>query len=168
MSRRGVLLEALAATPRDLERMTRRIDAADAVRRPVPGQWCVVDVVAHLADVEERYLARLQRVVALDTPREAAITPHPDAHDLQRPLAEHVAAFAERRAATIAFLSSLEQRDWGRRLVHETEGPSRLRDQVQALVGHDNEHLAQITNLREALEYLDPEHASLSTGVTTP
>lgn len=154
MSRRSVLLEALAATPRDLARMVPRIDAAEALWRPTPGAWCVADVVAHLGFVEERYLARLRRVVEQDNPYEPFIHPDESAHDLSRPLPELLEHFVACRAETIVFLSGLSQRDWGRPLVHETMGPMRLRDQVQALVTHDNDHLAQLVALREAWEQL--------------
>ena len=151
MSRRSVLMEALAATPRDLERMLRRVDDATARLRP-DGEWCMADVVAHLGYMEERYLARLRRIVEQDNPYEAYLHPDASAHDLARPLAELLADFALHRSETIAFLASLGQRDWGRPLVHQTIGPTRLRDQVQALVTHDNEHLEQVVALRERLE----------------
>lgn len=153
MSRRSVLIESLQATPRDLARMLRPVSGADALWRPAPGDWCIADVVAHLGAIELRYLARLRRVVEQDNPHEPYL--HPDAaHDLSRPLAELLAAFTQARAETVAFLQGLEQRDWGRPLVHETAGPTRLRDQVQALVAHDNDHLEQIVTLRERLEAL--------------
>jgi hypothetical protein len=60
--------------------------------------------------------------------------------------------FVVRRAETVAFLLALEQRDWGRALIHATIGPTKLRDQVQELVAHDNLHLEQIVTLRERLE----------------
>jgi uncharacterized damage-inducible protein DinB len=149
MSRRSVLIEALAATPRDLIRMLRPVDAAAAVVRPAPGEWCLADVVAHLGFVEERYLARLRRIVEQYNPYEPYMHPDASAHDLARSLTDLFAEFAARRAETIAFLSGLDQRDWGRPLIHETIGPTRLRDQVQGLVAHDNDHLAQIVALRE-------------------
>ena len=80
--------------------------------------------------------------------------PDADAHDLTRPLSELFDEFAARRAETLAFLAGLGQRDWGRPLVHQTYGPSKLRDQVQALVTHDNDHLEQIVTLRERLELI--------------
>ena len=52
MSRRSILMEALAATPRDLARMLRPVDAALALARPTPEDWCVADVVAHLGYIE--------------------------------------------------------------------------------------------------------------------
>ena len=36
--------------------------------------------------------------------------------------------------------------------MHATIGPTRLRDQVQELVTHDNAHLEQIISLRERLD----------------
>lgn len=152
MSRREVLLEALAATPRDLERMLRRVDESAANWRPTPVAWSVLNVVTHLGVVEALYLMRLQRVVTEDTPYEHAIVPDISMHDTRQLLTENIAVFAERRALTRDFLQTLSQRDWGRPLVHEVVGPTRLRDQVQALVAHDNEHLSQLVALREALE----------------
>ena len=151
MSRRSILMEALAATPRDLARMLRPVDAATALARPTPDDWCVADVVAHLGYIEPLYLARLRRIAEQDNPYEPYLHPDADAHDLTRPLSELFDEFAARRAETLAFLAGLGQRDWGRPLVHQTYGSSKLRDQVQGLVTHDNDHLEQIVTLREQL-----------------
>ena len=151
MSRRSVLMEAVAATPRDLARMLRPVDAEVALRRPAPDAWRIQDVVAHLIAVDLIYLPRWQRIVREDNPYERAVFPDASAHDLTRPLPELLAEFTAGRGAVIAFLAGLDQRDWGRPFVHETLGPSRLRDQVQALVAHDNEHLNQIVELRESI-----------------
>jgi len=152
MSRRSVLIEALQSTPPDLARLLRPLDAAAARWRPVADEWCIADVVAHLGYCEAPYLARLRRVAEQDNPFEPALLPDESAHDLARSLADLLAAFVARRAATVAFLTSLDQRDWGRPLVHATIGPTKLRDQVQELVAHDNLHLEQIVALREQLE----------------
>lgn len=151
MSRRNVLIESLESTPRDLARLLRPLDATAAQWRSAPDEWCTADVVAHLSYCEAPYLARLRRVVEQDNPCEPALLPDESAHDLARPLAELLAAFVARRADTVAFLSSLDQRDWGRPLIHATLGPTKLRDQVQELVAHDNLHLEQIVTLRERL-----------------
>lgn len=151
MSRRSVLLEALTATPRDLARLIRPVDAEAGLWRPAPEAWCVADVVAHLAYIEALYLARLRRVVEQDNPYEPFIHPDASAHDLSHPLADLFDGFDRRRTGTIEFLSGLSQRDWGRPLVHQTIGPTRLRDQVQELVAHDTVHLGQVVELREAL-----------------
>ncbi len=211
MSRRAVLLEALAATPRDLARMLRPVDAWVAGWRPAGSAWCLADVLSHLASAEEQYLACLHSSV-VEEPEEpgacrAAVVAQVDnlsSGKLQGPpvaaetgknlLPGLITAFANRRAETITFLSSLDQRDWGQHMrgpgvgvegrrqeadcrlgesfssasilnrVPHPEGtrrskiqnaldrPVRLRDYVQGIVAHDNEHLAQIVMLREALE----------------
>ena len=151
MSRRTVLIESLEATPRDLARMLRRIGDEQARVRPAPGEWCIADLVAHFAYIEEPYLARLRRIAELENPHEPYLHPDESAHNLARPLAELLDEFVQRRAATVAFLKSLEQRDWGRPLVHATIGPTKFRDQVQELVSHENAHLAQLVALRESL-----------------
>jgi hypothetical protein len=152
MSRRSVLIESLEATPRDLARLLRPIGAAAAQWRPAPDEWCIADVVAHLGYCESPYLARLRRVAEQENPFEPALHPNQSAHGLDRPLADLLAEFVARRADTVAFLAGLEQRDWGRPLVHETIGPTKLRDQVQELVAHDNLHLGQVVSLRERLD----------------
>jgi hypothetical protein len=152
MSRRSVLIESLQSTPRDLARLLRPVDESAARWRPEPGEWCIADVVAHLGYCEEPYLARLRRVVEQDNPFEPYLHPDESAHDLSRPLADLLATFVARRAEMVAFLAGLDQREWGRPLVHAAIGPTRLRDQVQELVAHDNVHLNQVVALRERLE----------------
>ncbi|MEP7189173.1 MAG: DinB family protein [Roseiflexaceae bacterium] len=157
MTRRSVLLESLEASPRDLARLLRPVDATAAQWHPALAEWCIADVVAHLSYCEAPYLARLRRVVEQDNPFEPALLPDESAHDLSRPLADLLAAFVARRAETVAFLAGIEQRDWSRPLIHATGGPTKLRDQVQELVAHDNLHLEQIVTLRERLEAIPRE-----------
>ena len=129
----------------------RAASAAAALWRAAPDDWCIADVVAHLGYCEAPYLARLRRVVEQENPFEPALPPNESAHDLSRPLADLLEAFVALRAETVAFLARLEQRDWGRPLVHASLGPTKLRDQVQELVTHDNMHLEQVVSLREKL-----------------
>lgn len=155
MSRREKLIEALESTPRDLERMLRPLSAQAALWRPAPDEWCIVDIVAHLGYVEALFLERLRRVVAEERPTVPYIHPDASIHDLGRSLAEQLAVFCECRNAMVAFLQGLEQAQWARHLVRESDGfVSSLRDQVQNLVDHDSAHLAQMVELRRQLERL--------------
>lgn len=149
MSRRQVLLESITATLEDMQRMLRRVDAETASWHLTPDSWCITDVVTHLAASDELWLQRLQRIVSQDNPFEHAHEPGKGTRASDMLLAEALDAFITQRRAMIAFLSDLTQREWGRPFVHETQGSSRLRDQVQAIVTHDNEHLNQIVELRE-------------------
>jgi hypothetical protein len=147
-----LLIEALAGTPRDLVRLTRRLSDAQVLARPAPDGWCVKDVVAHLLDIEPRFRSRLIRMLEQDQPREPALGPDPDAHDLGRPLFELIAEFSTERERTTDLLAGLTHQQWLRTCVHEIDGVSKLRQQVAVLVGHDNAHLAQIVGLRELLD----------------
>ncbi|MEN9933452.1 MAG: hypothetical protein RLZZ387_31 [Chloroflexota bacterium] len=149
MSRRAVLIESLESAPRDLARLLRPVSAEDALRRPAPDAWSIAELVAHLAYTEERMLARLRRILAEDTPTVEYIE-DPGGHDLSAPLTGLLERFVARRAETVAFLQGLDQRDWGRPLIHPRIGSTRLREQVQAIVDHDSEHLAEIAHIREA------------------
>ncbi len=147
-----MLIDALGSTARDLTRLLRPLSETQARVNPLPDVWCVKDVVAHLGDIEPQFRARLLRIVNEDNPREAFINPNPATHDLTLPVASLIGQFTRERARTVAFLEGLTQPQWLRTCTHATFGLTRLRKQVEILIGHDNEHLAQIVEIREALD----------------
>ena len=55
-----------------------------------------------------------------------------------------VAAFADRRAATVARLRALDEAGWARRGTHATYGVVDAAGLLRIAVDHDAEHLAQI------------------------
>ncbi len=146
-----MLIEALDGTVKDLRRLLKPVDAEQSLQRPGMESWCVRDVVAHLVDIEPQFRARLQRIVETDTPHEADINPNPAAHDLSKPIDDLIAAFEAQRRQTTMFLGTLTQAQWLRTCTHATFGVTRLRKQVEILIGHDNEHLAQLVEIREWL-----------------
>ncbi|MFC1464619.1 MAG: DinB family protein [Candidatus Brachytrichaceae bacterium NZ_4S206] len=147
-----MLLEALNGTPRDLARLTRRVDEAAALVRPALGAWCIKDVIAHLAEVEIEFRARFVRMVEQDNPRESLIRPDPATHDLTKDVKDLIDIFSAERAVTVDYLRGLTPQQWLRTCTHETLGVTKLRRQVEILIGHDNEHLAQIVSIREFIE----------------
>jgi hypothetical protein len=152
MDKNKLLIDALDGTPRDLQRLLKPVDDAASLARPSLDMWCTKDVVAHLACIEPLYLARLKRIVEQDNPFEPYLHPDASAHDLTKPLHELIAGFTAKRAETIAFLAGLTHQQWLRTCVHETYGLTKLRKQVEILIGHDNNHLAQIVEIREYLD----------------
>ena len=148
-----MLIEALDGTERDLARLTKRVDEAAALVRPAPDAWCVKDVIAHLADIEDKFRVRFVRMIEQDNPHEPFIHPDPTSHDMSKTVPELIEAFAAKRAVTTDYLQGLDHQQWLRPCTHETFGETRLRKQVEVLIGHDNEHLAQIVNIREFIEH---------------
>ena len=63
ISERGEILKALRAGPIILRRLVRDLPDDATRARPAPGEWAIVEVVAHLADTEERLLARTRRML---------------------------------------------------------------------------------------------------------
>ncbi len=147
-----MLIEALAGTPRDLTRLTKRMDEAQSIVRPETNEWCIKDVIAHLSDIEDKFRARFVRMVEQDNPREPFIHPDPASQELGKSVPELIEAFAAKRKATTDYLGGLSHQQWLRTCVHETFGETKLRKQVEILIGHDNEHLAQIVTIREFID----------------
>ena len=154
MSKRIVLLQALASTPNDLGLTVRGMAGVAVWQRPSPDQWSVVDVVAHLIYVEQRYLQRLQQVIAEERPFLLAIKPDETRHDTQVGIEELNGRFEKARVETLSFLKEISPGGWQRKAIHETRGDVTLRFLVQFLVEHDIAHLNQIIEIQQQLRAL--------------
>lgn len=146
MTKRAILLEALASTPADVARLARGLDETAAAWRPAGG-WSCHDVLAHLVAIEPLYLARLQRIVTENEPTAAALLPDESTHDPALPAAALVELFGELRGMTCGWLYELSPAAWQRQAIHETHGRTTLRFLVQALVAHDIEHTSQLVTI---------------------
>ena len=145
-------LDALAGTPRDLIRLTIHVDDAGARIRPAPREWCIKDVIAHLWDCEGQYLARLHKMMAEDNPIVQPFGPNEARHDLTMTTSALIETFAQARTATIDYLSTLTHQQWLRTGRHPEMGVINVRQQVDLMIGHDNEHLAQIVSIRKLID----------------
>ena len=152
MSKRAVLLDALASMPKDLAFMLRRAEETAVHQRPTPEDWSIANVLVHLAVLEQRYLARLQKIVVEERPFLPTLHPETQPQPDPRPVAELVTAVQNTRQQTLTFLHSLKAGDWQRTAVHETLGATKLRFMVQRLVEHDTEHLNQIIEIQTRLK----------------
>ena len=65
LDRRVEITKTLRATPVVLRALVSGVD--DRLRRrPALGEWAIIEVVAHLADTEERALGRVRRMLVED------------------------------------------------------------------------------------------------------
>lgn len=151
MTKRIILLQALASTPTDIKRLLKGIDESTARRQPVNSEWSIAEIVSHLLDIEERYRVRLKRVITEDNPYFDSMHPDETVSDEDTPVGALVKQFELARGETIGFLSALSQRDWARPAEHETLGQTRFRFLVQNLLDHDIVHLNQIVDVRQQL-----------------
>jgi DinB superfamily len=65
LDRRVEIVKTLRATPVVLRTLVAGVDEAQLRRRPAPGEWAIIEVVGHLADTEERALARVPLAATL-------------------------------------------------------------------------------------------------------
>lgn len=154
MSRES-LLAALRAGPDQVRREVAGLSTAELEVSPAPGKWTITQIVAHLADLEERLWVpmRLRPLVEQDHP---TLPPSidPDAWALERryedtPVRIWLQRFSEARSKTIQWLASLSPEQWERTGVHPEAGELTLAQIVERIPRHDENHLNQIRRIKE-------------------
>lgn len=149
-----LLIEALDGTTKDLTRLVKPLTETSARLHPAD-EWSVATIIAHLIYIEPLFLTRFKRIVEQDNPHEPFIGPNEAEHiatSQHHSITELIDAFKSQRAVTTSFLATLTQPQWLRTCTHDEFGVTRLRKQVEILIGHDNQHLAQMVSVREWLE----------------
>lgn len=141
MTKRAVLLRALASMPSDVERMLKGTDAVE--KGPA-------HILHHLLDMETRYLSQFQAVVYEKRPLLSVLEPGlTDDDDIA--FEELVDRFREARQQTLEFLEHLAVGDWQRKALHVSLGETSLRFLVQHLVDSDTHYLSQLVAARQRL-----------------
>ena len=144
------ILKSLRASPVILGALVAGLYDEQIRRRPAPGEWAVIEVVAHVADVDERAHTRLRRMLAEDNPFLPAFDQ--DALAVERgyigmDLPEQVARYRQARAAHLADLAGLDRRQWQRTGRHEAAGDLTVQLYEAHVASEDVDHLAQIARL---------------------
>ena len=142
--------KSLRASPIILGALVAGLDDRQIRWRPAPGEWAVIEVVAHIADVDERAHTRLRRMVAEDNPFLPAFDQ--DALAVERgyigmDLPEQVARYRNSRAGHLADLAKLDRHQWQRAGRHEAAGDMTVQLYEAHVASEDVDHLAQIARL---------------------
>jgi len=143
-TQRIVMLQTLGNAAARLAGELEALGADGCDWRPLPAEWNATETITHLAAAEPPFLERLQRITLEDNPFLPYFGPEVARPDATQPVAAALAGFRAERERLLAFLSGLAPADWDRPAVHETMGPTTLALQVQNLINHDLEHLAQL------------------------
>jgi hypothetical protein len=140
-------IKALAETPPRLAGLLRSAAPEAWTRRPRPGVWAPVEVLAHLADSELFYGTRVRLVLTGDRPFlqpfEGAILAECAGY-ISWPPAVAFERFRTRRAETLELLSSCSAVEIGRVGVHPLRGEMSVADLVALMLAHDTDHVGQI------------------------
>ncbi|MFI5114247.1 MAG: DinB family protein [Terriglobales bacterium] len=143
-------LKVQAATPKKLERLVARASTAKLRKRPAPDKWSVVEILAHLADVEIVIGWRIRAILgAPGTPVQAY---DQDAwaaagRYAKRNPRESVALIRAVRAANLALYKSLSPEQWKHYGMHSERGQETVEQIVRMIAGHDLNHLQQIERI---------------------
>jgi hypothetical protein len=150
LDRRQEILKTLRATPVVLRALVADVDEARLRRRPSPGEWAIIEVVAHLADTEERALGRVRRILAEEDPALAPFDQEALAeqrHYLDLHLEAELARLERLRAEHLALLSRLDGPGWERTGRHGEHGDMSLELYETHVAAEEVDHLAQIARL---------------------
>jgi hypothetical protein len=110
--------------------------------RPAPGEWNVIEIVGHIADIERAFTYRAMCFARNDQTPLPGIDPDGfmvDAGFAKRPLAEVVAELVAVRRASVALLRSFDAAAWERRGTADGNTIS-VRALAYVMAGHERHH----------------------------
>jgi uncharacterized damage-inducible protein DinB len=136
-----------SATAKKLHYLIKNRAPSKLRKRPAPGKWSVVEILAHMAETEFAAGWRIRQ--ALSSPGIALQAFDQDAwantgHYDKRPAHKWVDQFRALREANLRLLRSLTLEQWKYHGVHEERGPQTIEQMVRMTAGHDINHTRQI------------------------
>ena len=140
-------LSRAARTADELAAAVRGKDDAALSRRPDGKNWAAKEVLCHLRDTEESFMARFDVIMAMDDPTLVGVNPDRWAEErqyLRNDAAAALTAFRRRREETLAFFRALKGDQLKRGGLHATRGRMTLDDFLTLIAWHDDNHLDQL------------------------
>jgi DinB superfamily len=120
-------------------------------RKPAPEKWCIVEVLAHMADVEIVYAHRLRQMLADTSPTIAPMDQNAWATlgYLEIPAPESIAVYALIRLHNLRLLRRLKVVDLEKSAFHpELNRQFTVTELVEKISRHGLGHLEQIEKLK--------------------
>ena len=163
MNAAHALIDRYAAGGALLAHATSELTPAQAVARPGPGTWSIVELAVHLLDADLVIAERMKRVLAEDDPVLQAFDEnawvarlHPEAQALE----ETVHLFAAQRHWMSRVLRACSDADFARSGRHSEAGRKTLAELLATTVGHLDHHLRFVYGKRANLGVALPPHYS--------
>lgn len=114
---------------------------------PAPGQWSIRQIVAHLADAEMMAAGRLRQIIAEDSPKIQAWDQNAWATNLdyaRRKPSQSLETFRRIRSENYELLKDLPETTFNRGGLHSERGQITLRQLLQLMAEHAENHAAQL------------------------
>jgi len=121
--------------------------------KPAPDKWCILEILAHLADMEYLYAYRMRQMLADKNPVIAVIDQDAWAKNLgymESSVPELVALYGLNRHATLQLLRRIKAGDLEKAAQHpELKRAVTLAEYVDMMSRHGPNHLEQIERLKK-------------------
>jgi uncharacterized damage-inducible protein DinB len=140
-------LARMERTVNDYAAVVKNVSDAQLTKRPDPENWSAKEVVCHVRDTEESFMMRFLSIMAMDDPKFLPVEPDRWAVERQyqrNDVQEALAALKTRREETLRFFRGLKPEQWERGGIHATRGRMTLKDFVELMAWHDDNHLDQL------------------------
>jgi uncharacterized damage-inducible protein DinB len=145
-------VDAIEHNPQRIRQAVTGLDATTLRFKPAPNKWSILEILAHLADIEVLYGYRMRQMMADKEPVIAPI----DQDDWARNLGylegapeEFLAAYLAARRANVRLLRRLRAADLEKGAFHpEKNRKVTLAEIIGMMAGHDPNHLQQIERLK--------------------
>jgi hypothetical protein len=144
-------IKVVRAVPTIARALASGLDDPTLRRRPTPDAWAAVEVVAHMADTDERALARIRRMRDEDEPILPAFDQEALAVErayITLPVEPTLRRMQDTLAALVADLERLDDAGWRRTGRHEAHGRITIADYLAHVAAEDVDHLAQLARVR--------------------
>jgi hypothetical protein len=146
-------LEAAEKSPKEIAAAVSGLPDKVLRFKPAPEKWCILEILAHLADMEILYAYRIRQMLADKQPVIAPI----DQDDWARNLGylessppELVALYGLNRHHNLRLLRRMKPRDLEKSAFHpEYKQDVTVATMVERLAAHGPNHLAQIEQLKK-------------------
>jgi uncharacterized damage-inducible protein DinB len=147
-------LEAAEKSPKQIAAAVSGLPDKVLRCKPAADKWCILEILAHLADMEYLYAYRIRQMLADKDPVIAPIDQDAWAKNLgylQSSVPELVALYGLNRHATLQLLRRIQVSDLEKSARHpEKPQPVTVAEYVQMMAKHGPNHLEQIEKLKKA------------------
>jgi hypothetical protein len=146
-------LDAAEKSPKQIAAAVSGLPDRTLRYKPSPEKWCILEILAHLADAEIAFAYRFRQMLADKDPVIAPIDQDAWANNLgylESSPAELVALYGLNRHATLQLLRRMKPEDLKKSAFHpELKAPLTVATLVERMAGHGANHLTQIERLKK-------------------
>jgi len=146
-------LDAAEKSPRQIAAAVSGLPDKTLRYKPSPGKWCILEILAHLADSEVIFAYRFRQMLADKDPVIAPIDQDAWARNLgylESAPSELVALYGLNRHATLQLLRRMKAEDLNKSAFHpEIKAAVTVGTLLERMATHGANHLAQIEQLKK-------------------